>query len=77
MAEQNNENQSTLQLIQNLHSQLEGLREENTTAHRDIQQYLQQQNGRIRKLEQWRSYILGGMGVIVLGLILIVRYVAG
>jgi len=53
---------------------IQDLREENNTAHRDIFTEVQKQNGRVRKLEMWRSWIAGGLAILTLGLILFVTF---
>jgi len=52
-----------------IRTEIRDFRKENNTAHRDIFDEVKQQNGRIRKLEMWRSWIAGGLALLTLGLI--------
>lgn len=40
------------------------LRKENNDAHADIFRLLEKQNGRVRELEKWRSFITGGLCIL-------------
>lgn len=44
--------------------QLGQLRQENNKAHQTIFDYLKEQNGRVRKLEQWRAFLTGGIAFL-------------
>lgn len=41
------------------------LRQENTREHAEIKGLLTAQNGRVRKLELWRSYVLGAVAAVL------------
>lgn len=45
-------------------TQLGELRKENNNAHDTIFDYLREQNGRVRKLEQWRAALTGGLALL-------------
>lgn len=76
MSEQNGDTTSS-QLIDIVNQNLQTLRQENKEAHQAIQNALDKQNGRLRKLEQWRSWMLGGMALLAFGLVLVVRFLSG
>ena len=49
---------------------LEAIRDfkkDNKEEHRDIIKRFDLQNGRVRRLENWRAYIIGGMSAIAFG----------
>jgi hypothetical protein len=37
----------------------------NKTEHENIEKHVIKTNGRVKSLELWRSFMLGGMGVII------------
>lgn len=39
------------------------LRKANDEAHKEIKALLREQNGRVRKLELWRAYVIGAAAV--------------
>jgi len=57
-----------------IRQEIRDLRKENSTAHRDIFDEVKRQNGRVRKLENWRSWITGGLAILTLGLILFAAF---
>jgi len=57
-----------------IREEIRNLRKENSDAHRDIFAEVKRQNGRVRKLEQWRSWITGGLALLTLGLILFAAF---
>jgi len=52
-----------------INENLQQLRQENNDAHAKIFEYLEKQNGRVRELEKWRSYLTGALAFLTFGII--------
>jgi len=52
-------------LLKEIKTHLIGFSDTNKKEHEAIEKHVIKTNGRVKSLELWRSFILGGMGVII------------
>ena len=55
-------------MLKEIKNHLISFSDTNKEEHKDLTSHIKNTNGRVKSLEMWRSFILGGLGVI--GLVL-------